>query len=90
MPVSMDRAYEGDEPRQRARALGLIPVVPPQQNRGTAWEATRALYKRRTEIERLFRRLKGLRRLGSRFATLDVRFVGCSNVALIADGLRIV
>ena len=31
MPVSMDRAYEGDEPRQRARALGLIPVVPPSR-----------------------------------------------------------
>ena len=29
----MDRAYEGDETRQVALALGFAPVVPPKQNR---------------------------------------------------------
>jgi len=52
----MDRAYEGDETRQSALDLGFIPVVPPKQNRITAWEYNRAMYKRRNEIERLFRR----------------------------------
>ena len=34
----MDRAYEGDETRQLALDLGFIPVVPPKQNRVTAWQ----------------------------------------------------
>ena len=86
----MDRAYEGDETRQLALDLGLIPVVPPKQNRVTAWEYNRAMYKRRNEIERLFRRLKGFRRIFSRFETLDLMFIAFINFALIADGLRIV
>ena len=65
-------------------------VVPPKQNRVTAWEYNRAMYKRRNEIERLFRRLKGFRHIFSRFEKLDVMFVGFIHFALIADGLRIV
>ena len=47
----MDRAYEGDETRQLALDLGFVPVVPPKQNRVTAWEYNRAMYKRRNEID---------------------------------------
>ena len=86
----MDRAYEGEETRQLALELGFSSVVPPKQNRVTPWEYNRALYKRRNEIERLFRRLKGFRRIFSRFEKLDVMCVGFINFALIADGLRIV
>ena len=84
----MDRAYEGDETRQLALDLGFLPVVPPKQNRLTPWEYDRAMYKRRNEIERLFRRLKGFRRILSRFEKLDVMFVAFINFALIVDGLR--
>ena len=84
----MDRAYEGDATRQLASDLGFVPVVPPKQNRLTPWEYDRAMYTRRNEIERLFRRLKGFRRLFSRFEKLDVMFVAFINFALIVDGLR--
>lgn len=47
------------------------------------------MYKRRNEIERLSRRLKGFRRIFSRFEKLDVTFVGFIIFALIADGLRL-
>ena len=56
----MDRAYEGNETRQLALALGFIPVVPPSASRLDPWEYDREMYKRRNEIERLFRRLKGI------------------------------
>jgi transposase len=46
------------------------------------------MYKRRNEIERLFRRLKGFRRIFSRFEKLDVVFLGFIFFALIVDGLR--
>src|SRR5680860_1094852 len=42
----------------------------------------------RNEIERLFRRLKGFRRIFSRFDKLDVMFIAFINFALIVDGLR--
>jgi transposase len=36
----------------------MVPVVPPKSNRIDPWDYDRALYKKRNEIERLFRRLK--------------------------------
>ena len=80
----MDRAYEGNETRQ----LALVPVVPPKSNRVEPWEYNREMYKRRNEVERLFRRLKGYRRVFSRFEKLDVMFLGFLSFVLIVDGLR--
>src|SRR5713101_4656159 len=74
LPMLMDRAYEGDETRQLVLDLGMVPVVPPKSNRIEPWDYDRALYKKRNEIERLFRRLKGFRRIFSRFEKLDVLF----------------
>ena len=84
----MDRAYEGNETRQLALDLGFIPVVPPKSTRTDPWEYDRAMYKRRNEVERLFRRLKGYRRIFSRFEKLDLMFLGFISFALVADGLR--
>lgn len=84
----MDRAYEGDETRHLAVELGYVPVGPPKANRRTPWDYDRGLYKRRNEIERLFRRLKGFRRLFSRFDKLDGMFVAFITFALIVDGVR--
>ena len=72
--VIMDKAYEGNETRQLVMDLGMEPVVPPKSNRLTPWEYDRELYKKRNEVERLFRRLKGFRRIFSRFDKLDVVF----------------
>ena len=85
----MDRAYEGNETRQLALDLGYMPVVPPLSTRIEPWEYDRQMYKRRNEVERLFRRLKGFRRIFSRFEKLDVIFIGFISFALIADGLRL-
>jgi len=94
MPVSvcmlMDRAYEGNETRQLVLELGMIPVVPPKSNRIEPWEYDRALYKKRNQIERLFRRLKGFRRIFSRFEKLDVVFTAFLYFALIVEALRLV
>jgi len=84
----MDRAYEGDNTRQLALALGFVPVVPPKTNRADPWEYDRELYKRRNEVERLFRRLKGFRRIFSRFEKLDVIFLGFIVFVLIVEALR--
>ena len=84
----MDRAYEGDETRQLALDLGFWPVVPPKSNRLEPWEYDEAMYKKRNEVERLFRRLKGFRRIFSRFEKLDVMFTGFIHFVLIVEALR--
>ena len=88
LPLLMDRAYEGNETRQLGLDLGMIPVVPPKSNRVDPWSYNRELYKKRNEIERLFRRLKGFRRIFSRFEKLDVVFLPFLNFALIVEALR--
>ena len=84
----MDRAYEGDETRQLVLELEMEPVVPPKINRLSPWEYDRELYKRRNEVERLFRRLKGFRRIFSRFEKLDVMFTAYIHFALAVDAIR--
>ena len=65
-----------------------MPVVAPKSGRIEPWDYDRDLYKRRNEVERLFRRLKGDRRIFIRFEELDVMFLGLLSLALIADALR--
>jgi transposase len=84
----MDRAYEGDDTRQLALDLGFIPVVPPKCNRIDPWTYKKAMYRRRNEIERLFRRLKGFRRIFSRFDKLDLVFIAFIYFALVIEALR--
>lgn len=85
----MDSAYEGDETLRLARQLGYEPVVPPNPKRLKPWEYDRLAYRRRNEIERLFRRLKAYRRIFCRFDKLDVLFAGFIVFALIIEALRI-
>ncbi|OLH94496.1 transposase, partial [Xanthomonas oryzae pv. oryzae] len=84
----LDRALEGNEPRQLALDLGFVPVVPPKSNRVDPWEYDKEMYKRRNEVERLFRRLKGYRRIFTRFEKLDVMFLRFLSFVLVVDGLR--
>ncbi|MFO8101218.1 MAG: IS5/IS1182 family transposase, partial [Dehalococcoidia bacterium] len=51
------------------------------------WKYDREMYKKRNEVERLFRRLKGYRRIFSRFDKLDVVFMFFIYFALITDTL---
>ncbi len=67
---------------------GLYPSCHHPRRGSTQWEYDREMYKRRNEIERLFRRLKGFRRIFSRFEKLDVIFLGFILFALIVEALR--
>ncbi len=84
----MDRAHEGDETRKLAVELGFSPVAPPKSSRTEPWAHDRELYKKRNEVERLFRRLKGFRRIFTRFDKLDVMFMGFIVFALIVTAIK--
>ena len=86
--VVMDRAYEGDALRQMIRTMGLKPVVPPKRNRLRPWRYDRKLYKKRNEVERLFRRLKAYRRIFTRFDKLDVMFGAFISLVAAVEALR--
>ena len=90
MPLHLllDGAYDDNPTLQLALDFGYIPVVPARPNRLDPWQLDRAMYRKRNEIERLFRRLKSFRRIFSCFEKLDVIFVGFLNFALIVEALR--
>jgi len=88
LPLLMDGAYADNQTRQLALDFGWIPVVPPPCTRLDPWDYDRVLYRRRNEVERLFRRLKGFRRIFSRFDKLDVMFLGFLHFALSIEALR--
>lgn len=84
----MDRAYEGNATRKLACELGYVPVVPPKRNRKQPWQYDPELYKKRNAVERLFRRLKGFRRVLIRYDKLDIMFRSFIVFALIVEALR--
>ena len=84
----MDRAYEGNETRRLGKDLGYEVVVPPKKNRLQPWEYDKEAYKQRNKVERLFRRLKGFRRVCTRYDKLDVIFKGFICLALAYEMLR--
>jgi transposase len=85
--IVMDKAYEGDDTRQKAMEQGFVPVVPPKSNRKTPWEYDRELYKRRNEIERYFLRLKRFRRVFTRYDKLDIIYTGVIICAMLFDAI---
>jgi transposase len=82
-PLLMDRAYEDDLTRYTAQILNFRPIVPPKKNRKRPWKYDKTLYKRRNEIERLFRLLCGFRRIFCRYEKLDIMFIGFIHLALV-------
>ena len=89
IPLVMDRAYEGDPTRRCVEKSGFLPVVPPKSNRLKPWEYDKTIYKRRNEMERLFRRLKAFRRVFSRFEKLDLMFAAFIHIALIREMINL-
>lgn len=84
----MDRAYEGNETRELSIQLGYTPVVPPNPNRLKPWDYDKELYKKRNEVERLFRRIKAYRRIFTRYDKLDIIYLGFLLLAFIFEILR--
>lgn len=85
----MDCADEGHAPRELAENLGFVPVVTPRPKRQQPWALDRSLYRRRNEVERLFRRLKAWCGVFIRYDKLDVMFAAFIAVALVAEALRL-
>ena len=84
----MVRAYEDEQTRALAIGKGFSPVVPPKKSRLEPWDYDEELYKRRNEVERLFRRIKRFRRVFTRYDKLDVMYLAFLTFALIIDAIK--
>lgn len=84
----LDRAYADNLTRLTAWGLRVKAVVPPNSNRVHPWNYDRELYKRRNEVERFFRRIKGYRRVCTRYDKLDIMFTAFIYGALTVITLR--
>jgi transposase len=84
----MNKANEGNDTRQLAFDLGFVSIVPSLSTRLDPWTSRATWYRHRNQTERLFRRLKGLRRTFSSFDKSDVTLLGLAYFALIVEALR--
>ena len=84
----MDRAYEDDQTRLLVIKHEFIPVVPPKKKILQLWEYYKELYKRRNEVERFVRCLKGFHRIFTRYEKLDVMYLAFLTFALIVETFK--
>ena len=82
-PLLMDKAYEGDACRAKAKECGMRPVVPPKSNRREPWQYDEELYKERNVVERNFRNIKQFRRVFTRYDKLDETYNAFISIAYI-------
>jgi transposase len=66
----------------------LEPVVPPKSNRREKWDYDKELYKRRNEVERVFRRIKQYRKVFTRYNKLDTIYLAVVMIAFITIRLK--
>lgn len=74
--VLADKAYDSKEIADVIEAKGATVVIPSQSTRKTQRTIDAELYKARNKIERLFCKMKGFRRVATRYDKLDGRFAG--------------
>jgi transposase len=61
--------------------------MPPNPQRSRPWEYDQKLYRKRNQIERLFKGIKDWRRTFTRYDKLGMMFAAFITVALIAEAL---
>jgi transposase len=87
--VIADRGYVGTEIRSEILALGAKPVIPNKKNAVTLYPFSKKIYRERNIIERMINRLKGFRRLATRFDKNAVNYLAMVQLAASILWLRV-
>ena len=87
-PAAMDKAYDSNAIRAKLDAKGITPVIPPQSTRLAIIVYDKESSKQRTQVERLFNKIKQFRRVATRYEKLKANFLAFVIVALIVIMLR--
>ena len=62
-----DKGYDSNKVRAQIEAMGAAPNIPPKSNRRYKPGFSKALYRNRNAVERMFGRLKDFRRIATRY-----------------------
>ena len=85
----VDRAYDCNHFRNILQKRGTIAVIPSKKNRVTFIPHDQHLYKERNYVERFFNRIKGYRRIATRYDKTAVMFLAGLTVASILLWLKL-
>lgn len=77
-----DRAYDADALRAGLLDRGVMPQVPGRKNRTDPWPLYEPAHRERNRVERLFAKLKGFRRVATRYDKLRAPYLGFVHLAL--------
>jgi putative transposase len=77
-----DKAYDGNELRDKLDQRGTKPVIPNRTSRKCPFPFSKHLYKMRWRIESAFNRLKDFRRIATRYDKLARNYL--ASVCLVA------
>lgn len=84
-----DRAYDSNEFREELIARGTQAVIPCKKNRTRPIEHDVYIYKERNYIERFFNRIKGFRRIATRYDKTALMFLGSLTIVSILLWLKL-
>lgn len=86
--VLADKAYDGNDLRERILAMNAEPVIPSKRSRKIFIPHDTAIYKHRNQIERCFARLKHFRRFATRYDRRTIHSNGFVHLAAAIIWLR--
>ena len=86
--VIADKAYDGNDLRDRIAGMNATAVIPSKRNRKVAIPHDAVIYKHRNRIERCFSRLKHFRRFATRYDRRTTHFNGFVHLAATMIWLR--
>jgi transposase len=81
-PEVPDRAFDRDPQRHACIERDVCPVIPNKAHRVDPWPFDPVAYRERNKVERLFGKLKGFRRVATRYEKLRAMFLGVLHLAL--------
>ncbi|KXV15045.1 transposase [Gluconobacter oxydans] len=76
-----DRGYDSDGFRQDLLFRGILPVIPSRKGRNAPQKTDWRRYRDRNRIERMFNRLKQMRRIATRYDKTALSFNSFLNIA---------
>ena len=71
----MDKAYDSDNIRRFLENQDVEAVIPPKSNRKMLFPYDKKKYRMRQKVERFFCRIKGFRRIATRYDKLACTFM---------------
>ncbi|WP_249195539.1 MULTISPECIES: IS5 family transposase [Gluconobacter] len=76
-----DRGYDSDSFRQDLLIHGILPVIPSRKSRSAPQKTDWWRYRDRNRIERMFNKLKQMRRIATRYDKTALSFMSFLNLA---------